>query len=222
MINYITYSFRRKEKEYYEYLYFFNHFTDYYSASGHRCYLYDLNRYHGWQKKGLCAAIGCTLGIIPHLFMSITLSSFLMQMRNTFFTVIQLIGACYLLYLGAGMIFAKNKIDFEQSPLAHSTSGIIWRGLLINLLNPKLTLFFFSFLPQYISHGSKNYIQQGFILGLVFMLLTLLIFICYGILAGTAWIPGYCPRHANILFHCCRYTLAELHRVVVSNNNSPG
>ena len=145
-----------------------------------------------------------------------------MQMRNTFFTVIQLIGACYLLYLGAGMIFAKNKIDFEQSPLAHSTSGIIWRGLLINLLNPKLTLFFFSFLPQYISHGSKNYIQQGFILGLVFMLLTLLIFICYGILAGTAWIPGYCPRHANILFHCCRYTLAELHRVVVSNNNSPG
>ena len=174
------------------------------------------------RKKSLFAAVGCTLGIIPHLFMSITLSSLLMQMSNTFFTVIQLIGACYLLYLGAGMIFAKNKIDFEQSPLAHSTSGIIWRGLLINLLNPKLTLFFFSFLPQYISHGSKNYIQQGFILGLVFMLLTLLIFICYGILAGTAWIPGYCPRHANILFHCCRYTLAELHRVVVSNNNSPG
>lgn len=174
------------------------------------------------RKKSLFAAVGCTLGIIPHLFMSITLSSFLMQMRNTFFTVIQLIGACYLLYLEAGMIFAKNKIDFEQSPLAHSTSGIIWRGLLINLLNPKLTLFFFSFLPQYISHGSKNYIQQGFILGLVFMLLTLLIFICYGILAGTAWVPGYCTRYANILFHCCRYTLAELHRVVVSNNNSPG
>ena len=138
------------------------------------------------RKKSLFAAVGCTLGIIPHLFMSITLSSLLMQMSNTFFTVIQLIGARYLLYLGAGMVFTGNKIDFGPSPLAHSTAGIICRGILINLLNPKLTLFFFSFLPQYLTPGIQNYVQQSFVSGLTFMLLTLLVFICYGVLAGTA------------------------------------
>ena len=84
------------------------------------------------------------------------------------------------------MIFTKNKIIFGPAVLEHSTATIIWRGILINLLNPKLTLFFFSFLPQYLIPGSKNYVQQSFLLGLAFMILTLLIFICYGVLAGTA------------------------------------
>lgn len=138
------------------------------------------------RRKSLFAAIGCTLGIVPHLFISIALSSLLMQMSNTVFTVIRLSGAGYLLYLGAGMVFAKNKIDFGQAAFEHSAAAIIWRGILINLLNPKLTLFFFSFLPQYLNSGSKNYMQQSFLLGLVFMLLTLIVFICYGVLAGTA------------------------------------
>lgn len=138
------------------------------------------------KKTSVLAALGCTMGIIPHLCISIGLSSLLMKMSNEVFTVIKLAGALYLLYLGAGMMLSKTKLELEYAKSNSKPITIILRGILINLLNPKLTLFFFSFLPQYVSSDSKNYVFQSFILGLTFMLLTLGVFIGYGILAGTA------------------------------------
>lgn len=138
------------------------------------------------KRKSLLAAVGCTLGIIPHLCISIAMSSLLMQLSNTVFVVIRLMGVVYLLYLGVGMIFSKSKIEFAESNSEHSPAAIVIRGILINLLNPKLTLFFFSFLPQYLSADRQNYLLQGFFLGLAFMFITLIVFCCYGYLAGVA------------------------------------
>lgn len=138
------------------------------------------------KKAGVIAALGCTAGIIPHLYLSIALSSFILQMGNRAFNIVKIVGALYLLYLGIGMIMSKSKLNFEGSKDEIKAFAIAWQGIMINLLNPKLTIFFFSFLPQYITTSNKNYLSQSILLGLIFMLLSLFVFIGYGILAGSA------------------------------------
>jgi len=137
------------------------------------------------KKASVIAAIGCTAGIIPHLAVSIGLSSVLLKMSEQAFFVLKLIGALYLLYLGIGMLISKTKLDFAETIDQEKTATIIRRGVLINLLNPKLTLFFFSFLPQYISSNSQSYIKESFLIGTAFMMLTFLVFVLYGMLAGS-------------------------------------
>lgn len=136
------------------------------------------------KKASILATIGCTLGIIPHLFMSIVLSSFILNMSQGIFTAIKIVGALYFLYLGAGMIRSEVQLDLENSQGEDSSSSIVRRGVLISLLNPKITLFFFSFLPQYVSSTEDAFVFQSFLLGGIFIILTLVVFIGYGILAG--------------------------------------
>jgi threonine/homoserine/homoserine lactone efflux protein len=138
------------------------------------------------KKASLYAALGCTAGIIPHLCLSIALYSLMLQMGNRVFNIVKIAGALYLLYLGIRMVISKSKLNFEGSQGDLKALAIVRQGILINLLNPKLTVFFFSFLPQYISANYKNYFLQSFMLGLAFMLLTLIVFIGYGILASNA------------------------------------
>lgn len=138
------------------------------------------------RKASILAAIGCTAGIIPHLCASIALSSLLTRMNEQVFGVIKLAGALYLLWLGAGMLFSKSKLEFTGVQANESAIAIIRQGILINLLNPKLTLFFFSFLPQYVSAASKNYVGEAFLYGFSFMLMTFIVFAGYGMLAGLA------------------------------------
>ena len=136
------------------------------------------------KRASIFAALGCTMGIIPHLCVSIALSSFLMKMNNKAFLILKLIGAIYLLYLGIGMIRSKTSFELANSKSEEKASTIIRSGILINLLNPKLTLFFFSFLPQYAKSTSNNYMAECLFYGFAFMILTLLVFIGYGLLAG--------------------------------------
>lgn len=138
------------------------------------------------RRKSIYAALGCTAGIIPHLCISIALSSLLMQLNSTVFTVMKYLGAFYLIYLGLGMMISNKTVQFSEMKTESHTRAIIKRGILINLLNPKLTLFFFSFLPQYVSSDSTHYVAKSFILGVIFMVLTLIVFIGYGLLAGSA------------------------------------
>lgn len=136
------------------------------------------------KKSSIIAAFGCTLGIIPHIVLSIYLSSFLLKMNEKTFFILKILGSIYLLYLGINMFISTTKLDLNNNPNESSAITIILRAILINLLNPKLTLFFFSFLPQYISSHSVNYIQNALLLGLGFMLITLIVFIIYGLLAS--------------------------------------
>ncbi|MDD3413870.1 MAG: LysE family translocator [Lachnospiraceae bacterium] len=136
------------------------------------------------KKASIYAALGCTIGIVPHLCASIILSSLLMKNYPKAFLMIKIIGAFYLLYLGLGMLFSKSGLNFDNAQTEDDFTGIVRRGILINLLNPKLTLFFFSFLPQYVSSYSQNYTMECLLYGFAFMLLTFAVFIGYGILAG--------------------------------------
>ena len=137
------------------------------------------------KKASMFAALGCTAGIVPHLCASIILSSLLMKNSPKAFLIIKIIGAFYLLYLGLGMLFSKSGLNFDNARTEDKFIGIVPRGILINLLNPKLTLFFFSFLPQYVSSNSQNYTIECIMYGFAFMLLTFAVFIGYGMLAGT-------------------------------------
>lgn len=155
------------------------------------------------KRAGVLAAIGCTAGIIPHLCLSIALSSVMLQMGNRIFHIVKIAGALYLLHLGIRMIVAKPNLSFEDSPGNIKAFAIMRQGILINLLNPKLTIFFFSFLPQYISTNDKSYFTQSFLLGFFFMLLTLIVFIGYGTLSGnTKKLSKISPRASNMLQKC--------------------
>jgi threonine/homoserine/homoserine lactone efflux protein len=155
------------------------------------------------KKASVFAAFGCTAGIIPHLCLSIALSTFILHMGILAFNIIKIVGALYLLYLGIGMIASKSNLNFNHSQDDLKALAIVRQGILINLLNPKLTIFFFSFLPQYISTNNQNYFLQCLILGLAFMLLTLIVFIGYGILAGSAKIfIEKSPHIMSILQKC--------------------
>ncbi|MEW9124751.1 MAG: LysE family translocator [Thermotaleaceae bacterium] len=134
------------------------------------------------KRASLYATFGCMIGIIPHLCISMMLSSLLLSMSTTVFFIMKLVGSIYLLYLGMGMIFSKTEVKKENVVAEKQPIWIIRRGVLINLLNPKLTLFFFAFLPQYVSTTDGAYIFQSGIYGLVFMLLTGVVFMGYGFL----------------------------------------
>ena len=142
--------------------------------------------------KSIIAAFGCTLGIVPHLCVSISLTSMLMQMNNTVFMIMRYVGAAYLIYMGVGMILSKDRIQFQEETETEGALTIIRRGILINLLNPKLTLFFFSFLPQYVRGTEGAFVIQSVVLGIAFMIMTFVVFAIYGLLSGTArgWISG--------------------------------
>lgn len=135
--------------------------------------------------KGVVAAIGCTLSIIPHLCLGI-IGIFIVTLLNPrIIFSLQILGGCYLIYLGLKMIISTNDIELTNTSLRTKNSKIIIQAILINLLNPKLTLFFLSFLPQFLDPKVSNNLENTIVLGLVFTLLSLVIFIFYGLLAGS-------------------------------------
>lgn len=136
------------------------------------------------KKASIIAALGCTLGIVPHLCVSITLLVLLLGVNTMIFQIVKIAGALYLLYLGIGMIIYHSEMDLHEDVNRETPVRMIRRGILINLLNPKLTMFFFSFLPQYLT-GQDCYVRKSAFLGLTFMFLTFIVFCGYGLLAGS-------------------------------------
>jgi len=138
----------------------------------------------GSKKDCIAAAVGCTAGIIPHIVASIVGLSAIFHASALLFHVIKMIGIAYLLFLGFGMIKNNSGLKINEGNKEGNKLKIISKGILINLLNPKLTLFFFSFLPQFILNKENDYLYQMIILSIVFMGLTLIVFILYGLLAN--------------------------------------
>ncbi len=136
-------------------------------------------------RASIAAAFGCTLGILPHLTASILGLSAILHMSALVFQALKIVGALYLLYLAWGMWRDTGMLKFEQSDQKHNAWQIVLKGVLINILNPKLTLFFFAFLPLFVSAEASSPTQQMLGLGVIFMLLTLLVFVLYGILASS-------------------------------------
>lgn len=137
-------------------------------------------------KASVFAAIGCTLGIVPHLIACFLGLSVIMHMSAQAFAIVKYAGCLYLVYLAMKTWRYAGMTAFSASKKGSSAlMCIIWRGVALNVLNPKLTLFFLSFLPQFIpAHaGDANLIML--LLSGIFMVMTLLVFVIYGLLAST-------------------------------------
>ena len=135
-------------------------------------------------KASLAAALGCTLGIVPHILASILGLSALLNMSAQVFSVLKLAGAAYLLYLAWNMWHEAGTLEINKKGSETSTAKIITKAIAINLLNPKLTIFFFAFLPLFVSKDSASPTMEMIMLSIVFMSITLIVFALYGILAS--------------------------------------
>lgn len=129
------------------------------------------------------AAIGCTLGIVPHLCATILGLTALMHTGAIAFQALKLAGSAYLLYLAYATWRHRATFQIEGTPQAESGMRLIGRAIILNVLNPKLTVFFLAFLPQFIRPESAEPIVQLVVLSAVFMVMTLVVFIFYGCIA---------------------------------------
>ncbi len=138
----------------------------------------------GWQ-RGSLAAIGCTLGIVPHLLAAAVGLSGVMQAGATAFEIVRWVGVAYLAFLGVGMLRSTGSLgNLGGGNATASAVTTVGRGILLNLLNPKLTVFFFAFLPQFLA--SPPALLDARLIGLsaVFMAMTLAVFLAYAAFAA--------------------------------------
>ncbi|NIC04935.1 LysE family translocator [Billgrantia bachuensis] len=136
-------------------------------------------------RAGVLAAFGCTLGIVPHMLAAVTGLASLLHASATAFQLLKLLGVAYLLYIAWSVLRSRDTAlpTTDQSPLP--ARQLIGSGVLLNLLNPKLTLFFFAFLPQFVD-ASEPPLMPMLELSLAFMLMTFAVFIVYGVSAAAA------------------------------------
>ncbi len=136
----------------------------------------------GW-RASLAAAIGCTIGIVPHLTACILGLSAIVHMSAVAFQTLKYVGAAYLVYLAWSMWRETGGIRFQAQGPRMGAWRIIVKGVLINILNPKLSIFFLAFLPLFVSAESQTPTLQMLVLSAIFMGITLVIFMLYGICA---------------------------------------
>ncbi|MEO0435705.1 MAG: LysE family translocator [Pseudomonadota bacterium] len=137
------------------------------------------------RRASMFAAMGCTLGIVPSLLASITGLALLIHASALAFQVLKFAGVAYLLYLAWGMLKGGGPLSLDEGRTEQRILAVVRRGFLINILNPKLTIFFLAFLPQFVPVDAADPTGTMFVLGVVFMLMTLAVFIAYGFLATT-------------------------------------
>ena len=138
---------------------------------------------HG-RRTSLVAAAGCTLGIVPHMVAAITGLAALLHASAVAFQTIKYLGVAYLLYLGWRTWRDRTPLTLDEDRAPETAWRTIRTAVLINLLNPKLTIFFFAFLPQFVPPGSDGALTLMLALSGVFMLATFLVFGLYGVFAA--------------------------------------
>lgn len=137
-------------------------------------------------RAALIAAVGCTLGIIPHLSAAVFGLSAILHLSAQVFRVVRLVGAAYLIYLAWSTWRAAGRLTLNPNAAPERGIRIIGRAVLLNLLNPRLTIFFFAFLPQFVPAGTASPIVPMAVLSAVFMAMTLVVFATYGLLSAAA------------------------------------
>ena len=135
-------------------------------------------------RAGVIAAIGCTLGIVPHMVAAITGLAALLNTSAVAFQALKYLGVAYLLVSAWRTLKEKGGLKVENSIAPRSAASVIVSAILVNLLNPKLTIFFFAFLPQFVRAKDPNALIHMVELSGIFMLLTLGIFVGYGVFAA--------------------------------------
>jgi len=132
----------------------------------------------------IVAAFGCTLGIVPHMAAAILGLAALLHTSALAFQTLKWLGVAYLLFMAWQALKEHGALKVEQDVGARSDLGVIVHAILINVLNPKLSIFFFDFLPQFVPTEDAAPLRLMLLLSGVFMLVTFVIFVGYGLFAS--------------------------------------
>jgi len=136
-------------------------------------------------RASVVAAFGCTIGIVPHMAAAIMGLAALLHTSALAFQTFKYIGVAYLLYMAWNTLRERGALKVEQEVGARSAIQVAVTGILINILNPKLSIFFLAFLPQFVSAGEPHPLSRMLVLSGVFMLMTFVVFVGYGLFAAS-------------------------------------
>jgi threonine/homoserine/homoserine lactone efflux protein len=136
-------------------------------------------------RASVVAAFGCTLGIVPHMAAAITGLAAVLHASAVAFEILRYLGVAYLLYMAWRTLKEHGALAVDETAAPLSALRTVVRGILLNVLNPKLSIFFFAFLPQFVDPGDPTVLWRMLELSAVFMLMTFAVFVVYGAFAAS-------------------------------------
>jgi threonine/homoserine/homoserine lactone efflux protein len=131
-------------------------------------------------RASVIAAFGCTLGIVPHMAAAILGLAALLHTSALAFQTFKWLGVAYLIYMAWMTLKERGALRVESDIKARSAMKVTVEAILINILNPKLSIFFFAFLPQFVSGDEAYPLAHMVLLSVTFMVLTFVVFAIYG------------------------------------------
>jgi len=132
-------------------------------------------------RASVVAAFGCTLGIVPHMAAAILGLAALLHTSALAFQTLKYLGVVYLLFMAWQALKEHGALRVDKEVDSRPVTQVIIHAILINILNPKLSIFFFAFLPQFVRSDEPSPISRMLLLSGVFMLLTFAVFVAYGL-----------------------------------------
>ena len=135
------------------------------------------------RRASIYAALGCTLGIVPHLLATVLGLAAVLHASALAFQILKYAGVAYLFYVAYATWRDKSAFAVDGTMSKISAAGLVVKAFLLNILNPKLTIFFLAFLPQFVEPGTSQPLFQLLLLSAVFMLMTFVVFVAYGLVA---------------------------------------
>lgn len=129
-------------------------------------------------------AFGCTLGIVPHMAAAVLGLAALLHTSAVAFQGLKILGVLYLLYMAWATLKEQGALSVQADRTQRTAGRMILRAVLVNVLNPKLSIFFLAFLPQFVSESDPQPLVRMLELSAVFMALTFAVFVVYGLFAA--------------------------------------
>ena len=136
-------------------------------------------------RASVVAAFGCTIGIVPHMAAAIMGLAALLHTSGLAFQTFKYLGVAYLLYMAWTALHEHGALRVEKEVGTRSAAQVTVTAILINILNPKLSIFFLAFLPQFVSTDEASPLSRMLVLSAVFMLMTFVVFVGYGLFAAS-------------------------------------
>lgn len=156
-------------------------------------------------RASVVAAFACTLGIVPHMLAAITGLAALLHASAMAFEIMKYLGVAYLLWMAWSAARSRGVMRIETDEAPRSHGAIVLSGVLLNLLNPKLSIFFLAFLPQFVAPDQSDVSLHMLTLSMVFMAMTFVVFALYGVFAAAMRI--HVLERPSVL-RCMRYSFS--------------
>ena len=135
-------------------------------------------------RASVIAAFGCTLGIVPQMAAAVLGLAAVLHTSALAFLTLKYLGVIYLLYMAWNTLSDQGALKVESDVDARSAVQVITSAILINVLNPKLSIFFVAFLPQFVHADEPDPLSRMLVLSAIFMLMTFVVFVGYGLFAA--------------------------------------